>query len=49
VIEEDDPIEEVLVWALYEHRKERWIRDNPGAYPSEYESAMAVLREELGL
>jgi len=49
VIDEDDQVEEVLRWALYEARKARWLRDNPGAYPSEYESAMAVIREELGL
>jgi hypothetical protein len=46
---EDDDTPEIGRWIAFELRKAAWIRANPGAYPSEYEHAMRVIRDELGL
>ena len=48
---EDDTPEpdEIGRWLAYELRKAAWVRDNPGAYPSERANFEASLREELGL
>ncbi|WP_166642713.1 hypothetical protein [Methylocaldum gracile] len=36
-------------WALYEILKREWIDAHPAATPAEYEAAMRVICEQLGI
>jgi hypothetical protein len=36
-------------WSLYEQLKQEWVDAHPGATPAEYEAAMRVICEQLGI
>ena len=47
--DELEPLTEQELWRMYEHLKAGYVKDNPAASPREYERAMRLYCDILGI